>query len=97
MIIRIKRHVFFHPRRCPECKKYCFISRYPKGKCCKDCHKRQRRISKNAARKQRRRNGTYKYNCHYKTRRKHMLRRQHYCALCGTEENLTTHHVGGGR
>lgn len=25
-----------------------------------------------------------------------MLRRQHYCALCGTEENLTTHHVGGG-
>lgn len=95
MVVRIKKHTFFSPRRCPRCHKICLFVRHPKGKCCMKCHEQERRISRRANRRQKRKEGTLKYNCKYQTRRKHLLKRQPWCSLCGATENLTTHHVGG--
>lgn len=96
MVIRIKKHTFFKPRRCPECHKICIFSRSPKAKCCTKCHIRQRRISRMANRRFKRKCGTYKYNNRYKMQRRKAIRQQPWCSLCGSTANLTTHHVGGG-
>lgn len=95
-MIKIKRKMYFKPRRCPECHKICLFVRTPKAKCCPKCHKKQRRISKRANKRHQRRTGTYKYGAHYQSVRKRVIRNHPYCALCGTTMNLTMHHVGGG-
>lgn len=96
MVVRIRAHTFLKPRRCPQCHKLCLFARAPKAKCCPKCHKEQRKISRRANRRFKRREGTYKYSAKYHTMRKKLLAAQAYCSLCGTTENLTIHHVGGG-
>ena len=95
-VIKIKKHMWLKPRRCPQCHKFCLFARAPKAKCCPKCHKHQRDISRRAERRRKRHAGVYKYTAKYKTARKHMLEEHPYCSLCGTTENLTVHHVGGG-
>ena len=97
MVIRIKGGCFLKPRRCPQCHKICLFARAPKAKCCPKCHKEQRRMSRLAERRRKRREGIYKYTAQYHRIRKNMIAEQPYCSLCGDTENLTVHHVGGGR
>lgn len=96
MVIRIKKRLFFKPRKCPVCNRMRLFARHPLARCCKKCHERQRRISRMAERKRQRKTGVYKYSSHYKSIRKKALKEHPYCALCGAETRLTVHHVGGG-
>lgn len=95
MVIRIKKKLYFKPRRCPVCRRMRLFVRCPLARCCKKCHERQRRISRMAERKRQRKAGVYKYNSHYKSIRKKALKEHPYCSLCGSEIRLTVHHVGG--
>lgn len=95
MVIKIKKHTFLKPLRCPICNKFRLFVKYPQAKCCKKCHAKQRRISQAANRRYQRRQKTYKYSVQYQSRRKREIKEHPYCSLCGTEHNLTAHHVGG--
>lgn len=95
-MIRIKSGCFLKPRRCPLCHKFSLFVRVPKAKCCPKCHKEQRRISRRAERRRKRQNGIYKYTTKYHKLRQEAIAEHPYCSLCGTSENLTVHHVGGG-
>lgn len=96
MVIRIKRKLYFKPRRCPVCRQIRLFVRCPLAKCCKKCHERQRRINRVAERRRQRKEGTYKYNSHYRSVRKSQIKTHPFCSLCGSEKQLTVHHVGGG-
>lgn len=96
MVIRIKRKLYFKPRRCPVCRQIRLFVRCPLAKCCKKCHERQRRINRMAERRRQRKEGTYKYNSHYRSVRKSLIKTHPFCSLCGSETQLTVHHVGGG-
>lgn len=95
MVIKIKKKLYFKPRKCPVCNRMRLFARHPLARCCKKCHERQRRISRMAERKRQRKAGVYKYNSHYKSIRKKALKEHPYCSLCGSEIRLTVHHVGG--
>ena len=98
--IKLKRKLWFYPHRCPDCGKVLvFIRHYDQVRCRKCGKKQQRRnkaarlgISLNKMKKQR--------WTHYGQNRYNSIRKEcleiGYCQLCGTTENLTCHHVGGG-
>lgn len=95
MILRIKKKLYFKPRKCPVCNRMRLFARHPLARCCKKCHEHQRRISRMAERKRQRKTGVYKYGSHYKSIRKKAIKEHPYCSLCGSEKLLTVHHVGG--
>lgn len=95
MIVRIKKKLYFKPRRCPVCNRMRLFVRHPLARCCKKCHERQRRISRMAERKRQRKTGVYKYTHKYQRMRKRLIKEHPYCSLCGSEKLLTVHHVGG--
>jgi len=96
MVIKVKKHLFFKPRRCPDCGKLCFTCRNWRSLRCKECHKDHARRRKYVRTRKQRKTGNYKYCRAYKRRRTKVIAEHPYCALCGGVDNLTTHHVGGG-
>jgi len=100
MVIKIKKKLYFKPRFCPECGKVCLFCRHYLSLRCGECHKEHNRRRKNRNKhiKQRTRKklGLSKYTSNYQRRRKREIKQHPYCSLCGTDQNLTTHHVGGG-
>lgn len=95
MVIRIKRKLYFKPRRCPSCNKLCLFVPWPSARHCKECSAAYRKETKKIKRKQRRAMGKWKYDSHYQRARKRAIKNHPYCALCGSEIRLTVHHVGG--
>lgn len=95
MIIRIKKKLYFKPRLCPDCSKVCIFCKNYRSERCKDCHKGHERIRKRLKRQTQRQMNLYKYGNNYQRRRKKAIQAHPYCALCGTADELTTHHVGG--
>lgn len=98
--IRLKRKLWFYPHRCPDCGKVLVFTRHYDQVRCRKCGKKQQRrnkaarlgISLNKMKKQR---WTHYGQSRYSSIRKECLEIG-YCQLCGTTENLTCHHVGGG-
>lgn len=94
--VRIKKRLWIKPRTCPECGRFCIVARHYLSEHCDRCH----RI--NAHRKKRERfrakfgHPKGKYTSGYKAARKRLITEHPFCALCGTSENLTAHHIGGG-
>lgn len=98
--IKLKRKLWFYPHRCPDCGKVLVFTKHHDQVRCRKCGKKQQRrnkaarlgISLNKMKKQR--------WAHYGQSRYNSIRKEcleiGYCQLCGTTENLTCHHVGGG-
>ena len=95
MVIRLKKKLFFKPRRCPMCGKRCYFCDWWTAVHCKKCAKKHRLDKKHAKIREARKTHTYKYTKSYFCRRKRLIEEHPYCSLCGCTENLTTHHVGG--
>lgn len=100
MVIRIKKKLYFKPRRCPDCGKACFFCKCHLSQRCKKCHRKHEHQRKNYIKHQKQRRqikiGLSKYTSKYKRQRRRLIRQHPYCALCGAETRLTAHHVGGG-
>ena len=98
--IKLKRKLWFYPHRCPDCGKVLVFTKHHDQVRCRKCGKKQQRknkaarlgISLNKMKKQR---WTHYGQSRYNSIRKECLEIG-YCQLCGTTENLTCHHVGGG-
>ena len=98
--IKLKRKLWFYPHRCPDCGKVLVFTRHHDQVRCRKCGKKQQRrnkaaklgISLNKMKKQR---WTHYGQSRYNSIRKECLEIG-YCQLCGTTDNLTCHHVGGG-
>ena len=101
MKIKLKRKLWFYPHRCPDCGKVLVFTRHHDQVRCRKCGKKQQRRNK-AARlgispnKMKKHRWTHYGQSRYNSIRKECLEIG-YCQLCGTTENLTCHHVGGGR
>jgi len=97
MIIRIKRKLYFKPRLCPDCAKPCLFCKCHLSERCRSCHKKHdNKRHRQRSHKMRMATKKLKYNSKYKRIRKGLLKSHPYCSLCGTANNLTVHHVGGG-
>ena len=96
MVIRIKKKLYFKPRRCPDCGKKCYFCKCHLSQRCRTCHNMHHRLKKHLKIKELRAKGWNKYNTSYQRRRNRLIKQHPYCALCGTDQNLTAHHVGGG-
>ena len=97
IIVRIKRNLWFKPRRCPDCDKLCWFCHHYCSERCPGCHKRHRHHVKRVNRCLR--YGHYKnekYRHGWQNTRKKVIKAHPYCSLCGATINLTVHHVGGG-
>ena len=99
-IVRVNRRTYIKPRRCPECGKICIFARSYLSIHCNTCSRvlRHRRKRK-AQRLENKRQGLSargKYGAKYQRARKKLLETHPYCSLCGANECLTVHHVGGG-
>lgn len=89
MVIRINRRSVFKPRVCPDCGRICLLARHELALRCRDCSKKKHHhLHHQRTRK--------KYNGAYRKARQRLIEAHPYCSLCGAEENLTAHHVGGG-
>ena len=98
MVVRIKRNLFFKPRFCPDCGKTCLFCRHYLANRCEECHKKQQiRKKRRNERIKKKQAGSYKYGKAYQRRRKRTIKQHPYCALCGSVDDLTKHHVGGGQ
>ena len=99
--IKLKRKLWFYPHRCPDCGKVLVFTRHYDQVRCRKCGKKQQRrnkaarlgVSLNKMKKQR---WSHYGQSKYTSIRKECLEIG-YCQLCGATENLTCHHVGGGR
>lgn len=101
MKIKLKRKLWFYPHRCPDCGKVLVFTEHYDQVRCRKCGKKQQRRNK-AARLGVSPNKLKKHRwSHYGQSRYNSIRKEcleiGYCQLCGTTENLTCHHVGGGR
>lgn len=97
MVIRIKKKLYFKPRLCPDCGKLCLFCKCHLSQRCKQCHKIHNKKRHNRrSHLNRRAFDRIKYGAKYKRMRKCLITEHPYCALCGSEMNLTVHHVGGG-
>lgn len=81
MVVRLAKRLFFKPRKCPNCGKHLYFCEHPKSVHCRACSKSHDRAYEH-----------YFVFWVHKT----IARKYGYCALCGTREKLTIHHVGGG-
>lgn len=88
MIVKIAKHKFLKPHFCPDCGKLVLIVRHPKSVHCNKCHKKNNRKNNKINRKARLK---HHYHGNYG-----WTKRVGFCALCGSREHLTAHHVGGG-
>lgn len=101
MKIKLKRKLWFYPHRCPDCGRILVFTKHYDQVRCQKCGKKQQRrnkaarlgVSLNKMKKQR---WTHYGQSKYNSIRKECLEIG-YCQLCGTTENLTCHHVGGGQ
>ena len=99
--IKLKRKLWFYPHRCPDCGKVLVFTKHYDQVRCRKCGKKQQRMNK-AARlgislnKMKKQRWSHYGQSKYNSIRKECLEIG-YCQLCGTTENLTCHHVGGGR
>ena len=99
--IKLKRKLWFYPHHCPDCGKVLVFTEHYDQVRCRKCGKKQQRRNK-AARlgislnKMKKARWTHYGQSRYNSIRKECLEIG-YCQLCGTTENLTCHHVGGGR
>lgn len=100
MVIKLGKRKYFKPRVCPECGKVCLFGPSHLSIHCKVCskriHHRKKRQTKKAKNREMGMSQNGKYNAKYKRARKKIIEAHPYCALCGSTENLTAHHVGGG-
>ena len=101
MKIKLKRKLWFYPHRCPDCGEVLVFTEHYDQVRCRKCGKKQQRRNK-AARLGISLNKMRKHRwSHYGQSRYNSIRKEcleiGYCQLCGTTENLTCHHVGGGR
>lgn len=97
IIVKVKRDLWFKPRRCPDCDKLCWFCHHYCSERCPGCHKRHRHHAKRVNRCLR--YGHYKnekYRHGWQNTRKKEIKAHPYCSLCGATTNLTVHHVGGG-
>lgn len=96
MIIRVRKRLFIKPRFCSDCGRFCVFGESNLSTRCHECHKKHCRARKRDTRRKKRQTGQYLYTKRYASRKKKVIADHPYCALCGTTENLTCHHVGGG-
>lgn len=100
MIIKVRKGLVIKPRICPDCGRFCLFAPHPLSIHCKYCSERKNRHKKHLKYRQKRklliRNKDYKYDNAYQKARKKAIRDHPYCALCGSTQDLTTHHIGGG-
>lgn len=100
MVIRIKRKLYFKPRLCPDCGKPCLFCKHYLAQRCKKCHevhcKKRHNRKGHLKRRALQKLGKTKYTKRYFRIRKHLLKEHPFCSLCGSETQLTVHHVGGG-
>ena len=97
MVIRLKKKLFFKPRRCPMCGKRCYFCDWWTAVHCKKCAKKHRQDKKIQKRQLNgRKANKAKYGNKWRNLRKREIKKHPFCALCGTTEELTVHHVGGG-
>ena len=96
--IKIGHKRYIKPRICPTCGKLCFMAEYFRSESCMKCHRKNTNAKRHARRKLalKRKQPDYKYTKAYYRRRARLIKEHPYCALCGSPDNLTTHHVGGG-
>lgn len=80
MIIKLARRLYLKPRKCPDCKKRLYFAEHPASVHCRTCSKSHDRAYEH-----------YLAFWIHKT----AANKFGYCALCGTRQNLTIHHVGG--
>ena len=100
MKIKLKRKLWLYPHRCPDCGKVLVFTRHHDQVRCRKCGKKQQRMNKAAKlgislNKMKKQRWTHYGQSKYNSIRKECLEIG-YCQLCGTTENLTCHHVGGG-
>lgn len=81
MIIKLARRLYLKPRKCPDCKKRLYFAEHPASVHCRTCSKSHDRAYEH-----------YLAFWIHKT----AANKFGYCALCGTRQNLTIHHVGVG-
>lgn len=93
MVIKIKKKLYLKPRFCPDCGKVCLFCKHHLSQRCKTCHQKHHRACKNERSHAKK---LTKYTSSYQRRRKRIIKQHPYCSLCGTGQNLTAHHVGGG-
>ena len=87
--LKIKKNLWLKPRICYECGKFDLFARHYLSERCRICSKSHRHGVK-------RKHDHHKYGKTYRRCRAELIAKHPYCSLCGSSENLTVHHVGGG-
>ena len=93
--IRLANRCFLKPRICPDCGRLCIMATWWGSQRCNECHKEYKKTKRTLRRMHMRQEGRYKYTVAYQRARKEFIAKHPYCALCGCNNNLTTHHIGG--
>jgi len=100
LAIKIGHGRYIKPRFCPTCGKLCIIAEHYRSESCMKCHRHHKNQKHHARRRLKRHLGLWhkgeKYNKSYLRKRARLIKEHPYCALCGSPDNLTAHHVGGG-
>lgn len=96
MAIRIKKRLWIKPRICPECGRFAVMAENYASIRCQKCHQHHRHIMKRAAKRRKFGHRSGKYTTSYRAAKKKLIEKHPYCALCGADEKLTAHHIGGG-
>ncbi len=76
---------YFCPHFCPDCGKLMLFVRHPFSRRCSACHNKYRRKSGRRSKR------SYS-NSYYRRNKSKLMEAHHFCALCGSEKNLTCHH-----
>ena len=89
MALKVKKNLWLKPRICPDCHKFELFARHYLSERCRSCSQKNHS-------KSRRNHDHCKYGKTYQRWRRNMIKQHPYCSLCGSSEQLTTHHIGGG-
>ena len=84
--------LYYHPHRCFKCGRWIGLSPRKKQVICNECYKE---VKFTASAKFPKDKHLYADARVYNKLRKEVIGLAGHCALCGSKENLTVHHIGG--